>query len=97
MNLYIYLLFHGILFFFFYFFWNHTGLFGKKITSASVLFQIIDRDHSGTISKEELIGALTRLDSGLTLNQITTLVATFDDDQNGMIDREEFLSFFSSK
>ena len=74
---------------------GQRSLFGKKITSAGVLFKIIDRDHSGTISKEELIGALTRLDSGLTLNQITTLVATFDDDKNGMIDREEFLSFFS--
>jgi hypothetical protein len=70
------------------------SLFGKHITNAAALFKIIDRDHSGTISREELTGALTRLDSGLTLDQINTLVATFDDDKNGMIDRQEFLSFF---
>jgi hypothetical protein len=69
-------------------------LYGKAIPNASVLFRLVDRDHSGSISKEELVGALTRLDSGLTHEQISTLVSTFDSDLNGMIDRQEFESFF---
>ena len=69
-------------------------LYGKQIPNAKTLFRLIDRDHSGMISKEELVGALQRLDSGLTQEQIQTLVLVFDEDDNDMIDRGEFLAVF---
>jgi hypothetical protein len=72
-------------------------LYGKKIKNASGMFKLIDRDHSGEISRDELLYALIRLDSGLSNEQIETLVNTFDDDQNGQIDYQEFVQVFNSK
>ena len=69
-------------------------LYGKPILNASGLFKLVDRDRSGELSKEELVGALVRLDSGLQEDQIQTLVAAFDVNGDSLIDYEEFCRFF---
>lgn len=71
-------------------------LYGKPIKNASGLFKLVDRDNSGDITQEELLDALIRLDSGLNHEQISTLVAAFDDDENGLIDYGEFVDFFKA-
>jgi len=71
-------------------------LYGALIIDASTLFDLIDQDASGNISKQELSGALIRLDAGLTRHQISSFVHRFDTDNTDQLDKKEFLAVFSA-
>ena len=56
------------------------------------LFRTFDKDNSGTISWKELQGAMKKLGTSLSKSDARTMLKSVDDDGNGAIDFEEFLS-----
>eukprot|EP01052_Picozoa_sp_SAG31_P019086 SAG31_NODE_1379_length_8582_cov_17.482848_3_plen_907_part_00 len=71
---------------------SHRHLFGEEITDVKHLFHAIDKDRSGTVSKEEFDGALTRLGLGLSREQLYDLWSGLDADGNGTLEYEELLA-----
>jgi calcium-dependent protein kinase len=54
-------------------------------------FQYFDKDGSGTISADELRVCLQSQDQTLTDDEINNMISQVDENQDGMIDYEEFL------
>merc|ERR1712193_76418 len=57
------------------------------------IFERMDGDGSGTLSKQEFIAALTSMELGLTRREINTIMFQIDQDQDGNISYREFVSF----
>merc|ERR1711910_263167 len=60
-------------------------------------FDEFDKDHSGTISPEELLGVLRAMGQNPTEDELLNLVMEVDIDGNGTIEFEEFLSMMKKK
>ena len=58
--------------------------------SAGRLFDCLDTDKSGTISRDELRSGLAQLGVALSAEQVFTMMGHIDMDGNGDIDRDEF-------
>jgi len=58
--------------------------------SAGRLFDCLDTDNSGTISRDELRSGLAQLGVEMSAEQIFALIGNIDMDGNGDIDRDEF-------
>lgn len=56
------------------------------------IFELIDRDNSGEVNAEELRETLEALGEGLTHDDVLALVREADEDGNGTIDLEEFIT-----
>ena len=69
-------------------------LYGKKIKSCKTLFNAMDVDNNGTISRIELWESMQRLDLGLSVLQIRTVLHAVDADNNGTIEYAEFKTAF---
>jgi hypothetical protein len=67
-------------------------LYGQAITGSDAAFELIDRDHSGTVELEELRLALKRLGLGLKDSQLDRLHTQLDTDGNGTMSKDEFVS-----
>jgi len=61
---------------------------------AEEIFQMLDKDASGSLTVNELQDAFEQMHSGLTDADILTIMSDLDDNQTGQIDREEFVNFF---
>ena len=61
------------------------------IQKAKQLFKQFDRDGGGSISTEELAGALAELEISVTQQQLNMLVLRFDEDKSGELDCEEWI------
>ncbi|XP_043916209.1 calhepatin-like isoform X2 [Protopterus annectens] len=59
------------------------------------MFEGMDEDNSGTLSKEEVIKAYLKANPNADVNKITKLVEDCDKDKNGDICWEEFLAHFT--
>lgn len=57
------------------------------------IFERMDSDGSGTLSKQEFITALTSMELGLTRREINTIMFQIDQDQDGNISYREFVPF----
>jgi Ca2+-binding EF-hand superfamily protein len=57
------------------------------------IFERMDGDGSGTLSKQEFISALTSMELGLTRREINTIMFQIDQDQDGNISYREFVPF----
>merc|ERR1719254_273459 len=57
------------------------------------IFERMDGDGSGTLSKQEFIAALTSMELGLTRREINTIMFQIDQDQDGNISYREFVPF----
>ena len=70
---------------------------GVKLNEAGMrrLFRKIDRNKSGRISGSEFRRALSSMGLDATERDVTDLIARFDDDGDGMIDYDEFITFAS--
>ena len=66
----------------------------KQIKQA---FQYFDKDGSGTITREELRTCLQSEDQTLSDEEINKLIGEVDQNQDGMIDYEEFLEMMIAK
>merc|ERR1711973_416022 len=60
-------------------------------------FDEFDKDHSGTISPEELLGVLRAMGQNPTEDELLNLVLEVDIDGNGTIEFEEFLTMMKKK
>ena len=69
-------------------------LYGQKVTTPKQLFQAIDKDQSGILSKKELRTSFERLDLGLNHQQIHALLECVDSDGSDDIVLDEWLLFF---
>ncbi|XP_052269196.1 leucine-rich repeat-containing protein 74B-like isoform X2 [Dreissena polymorpha] len=59
------------------------------------LFKQVDTDKSCTLSKQELVSCLGKLDCPLNEKQLSHLIDVFDVDNSGEIDVEEFIDGFA--
>lgn len=55
------------------------------------MFDFADKDKSGKLTYQEFIDAFKTLSYGLSENDIKTLVALADENEDGLIDWEEFV------
>lgn len=60
-------------------------------------FQAIDVDQNGKISKEELYQACGQMGSPTSRKQVDDLIAEADQDDNGLVDFEEFIALMSKQ
>ena len=67
------------------------SLYGLQLTDARSVFEAMDRDGDGELSKSEFEKALNRLGMGLKKNQIQALVAAMGRSEKGGILFEAFL------
>eukprot|EP00475_Leptophrys_vorax_P000396 TRINITY_DN10220_c0_g1_i1.p1 TRINITY_DN10220_c0_g1~~TRINITY_DN10220_c0_g1_i1.p1 ORF type:complete len:346 (-),score=16.72 TRINITY_DN10220_c0_g1_i1:147-1148(-) len=64
----------------------------EEIRGLREMFQVMDTDHSGTITVEELRAGLKKFGAQLTDNEIMRLMTETDIDQSGEIEYGEFLA-----
>merc|ERR1712194_277326 len=57
------------------------------------IFERIDQDQSGALSKQEFVAALTSMELGLTRREINTIMFKIDADNDGNISYREFVPF----
>lgn len=69
---------------------NRT-LYGKKVCDAHSLFEQMDRDNSGTLTRDEFSQSLTRLGVGLTAAQKRMIIEFLDTNMDNCVDYEEFM------
>merc|ERR1712072_707476 len=70
------------------------GMSREELTAVvSQIFERIDADGSGTLSKQEFISALTSMELGLTRREVNTIMFQIDQDQDGNISYREFVPF----
>ena len=63
-----------------------------KVNLAKMLFNVIDKDHSGKVSKKELAGFLKYCD--FAKSEINTFLKDLDENGDGEIDFNEFFAWF---
>lgn len=70
------------------------GMTREELTDViTFLFQRMDQDQSGFLSKEEFIGAMTSIELGLTRKEINTIMFQIDQDKDGKVSYREFAPF----
>ena len=67
--------------------------FGMALNSMRQMFDSMDEDGNGVLSKEEFKEGLKRLDLGISSTQLVDLTKKFDADNDGNIDFSEFEGF----
>ena len=75
---------------------------GDKLTPEELaefreIFNLVDKDGGGTISKEELGELMETLGIDATTEEIDLMIAEIDEDNNGVIDFDEFVAVMSRK
>ena len=69
-------------------------VYGHKVTSSKTLFNALDMDDDGFLTRMELWQGMQRLDLGLTSLQIRTVLHAVDVDNSGTIEFPEFKKAF---
>merc|ERR1712224_638831 len=70
------------------------GMSREELTElVSSIFERMDSDGSGTLSKNEFASALTSMELGLTRREINTIMFQIDQDNDGNISYREFVPF----
>jgi len=70
------------------------GMDREELTDLiNSIFERIDQDQSGNLSKQEFVGALTSMELGLTRREINTIMFKIDQDNDGNISYREFVPF----
>mmetsp|Transcript_36 Transcript_36/g.96 ORF Transcript_36/g.96 Transcript_36/m.96 type:complete len:426 (-) Transcript_36:143-1420(-) len=57
------------------------------------IFERMDQDGSGSLSKQEFVQALTSMELGLTRREINAIMFQIDQDSDGMVSYREFVPF----
>lgn len=70
------------------------GMSREELTAVvSQIFERIDVDGSGNLSKSEFLDALTSMELGLTRREVNAIMFQIDQDQDGNISYREFVPF----
>jgi len=70
------------------------GMSRDELTElVSSIFERMDQDGSGTLSKQEFCAALTSMELGLTRREINTVMFQIDQDGDGGVSYREFVPF----
>merc|ERR1719229_808652 len=70
------------------------GMSREELTDLiNSIFERIDMDGSGNLSKSEFVAALTSMELGLTRREINTIMFQIDQDNDGNISYHEFVPF----
>ena len=65
-----------------------------SLQAISNLFQAADRDHSGNLSRDEIVGIMQQIKKGMVPSneEVNMCMALMDKDSDGVITKEEFTS-----
>ena len=74
-----------------------TTLSEDELAEFREIFNLVDRDGGGTITKEELGELMDTLGIDATPEEIDLMINEIDQDSNGEIDFEEFVAVMSRK
>merc|ERR1719281_1151020 len=70
------------------------GMAREELTDlVGSIFERMDQDASGQLSKQEFVAALTSMELGLTRREINTIMFQIDQDNDGNISYREFVPF----
>jgi Ca2+-binding EF-hand superfamily protein len=70
------------------------GMSREELTDVvGNIFERMDSDESGSLSKAEFVTALTSMELGLTRREVNTIMFQIDQDQDGNISYREFVPF----
>merc|ERR1712039_1166725 len=70
------------------------GMSREELTDlVGSIFERMDGDKSGSLSKQEFVAALTSMELGLTRREINTIMFQIDQDNDGNISYREFVPF----
>jgi len=70
-----------------------AAMYEKGITDAQGAFELLDTDHTGTISAQEILDALPSLGMTATLEECQDMITHIDKDGDGEINMDEFLAW----
>ena len=73
------------------------NLSNEELAEFREIFNLVDKDGGGTISKEELGELMETLGIDATPEEIDLMIHEIDQDNNGEIDFEEFVAVMSRK
>jgi calmodulin len=73
------------------------NLTNEELAEFREIFNLVDRDGGGTITKEELGELMDTLGIDATPEEIDLMINEIDQDSNGEIDFEEFVAVMSRK
>merc|ERR1711915_731100 len=76
---------------------DHNEMEDVRIAEFKEAFDEFDKDHSGTISPDELLGVLRAMGQNPTEDELLNLVLEVDIDGNGTIEFGEFLNMMMKK
>ena len=74
-----------------------SGLTKQEISEFREIFDLVDKDKGGSISKEELSDLMDTLGINASAEEIDLMINEIDDDNNGEIDFDEFVAVMSRK
>ena len=76
---------------------KHSHLTEEELAEFREIFNLVDLDKGGTISKDELKTLMTTLGLRPTQEELNAMVDEIDSDGNGEIDFDEFVTVMSRK
>ena len=76
---------------------KHPHLTAEELAEFREIFNLVDLDKGGTISKEELKQLMTTLGLKPSAEELNAMVDEIDTDGNGEIDFDEFVTVMSRK
>ena len=71
-----------------------SHLNADELAEFREIFKLVDRDGSGTITKEELAELMETLGIDATQEEVDMMISEIDTDDNGSIDFDEFVDGF---
>ena len=74
-----------------------SGLSPSELAEFREVFDLVDKDHGGSISSTELAELMSTLGINASQEEIRAMVAEIDADGNGDIDFDEFVAVMSRK
>ena len=75
----------------------HPHLSADELAEFREIFKLVDRDGSGTITKEELGELMDTLGIDASAEEVDMMISEIDTDSNGSIDFDEFVAVMSRR
>lgn len=72
-------------------------LHANNMSRAAATFNMVDKDTSGGIDKDEFCAAARAVGLAVSDDELTAVFKKYDADGNGTINQEEFVHFFNEK
>lgn len=69
----------------------------SEIEEIKEIFSFYDQNHNGVIEREEFSSLLRALDDGIADSEISAGLQALDDNENGVIDFDEFIEWWADR